>query len=224
MKLRLYLLPFVALAAIPANVSAQSGSDERVDDTEYAASEMSDTEHAVPQIEIELDEPETGARRVIPARQDGTAPTFVQRPVVQPLNSVEPDRYASSGSTPAPVAYTGASSGSPRSMDTYVYRAGEEPVLPAGGRVVQFDRSAWLTECARRLTPPVDDTDDDENRPANDSLARCEAYLDGYLASAQSGGLRGTPSPTGDYMLVPVTVMQPRAARYSDGTPVRARD
>lgn len=55
----------------------------------------------------------------------------------------------------------------------------------------------------------------------DDSQQRCETYLDGYMASARSGGLHGQYSQSGQYMLVPVTVMVPQRAYYSDGTPVR---
>ncbi len=52
-------------------------------------------------------------------------------------------------------------------------------------------------------------------RPAADdtSWTRCENYLDGYMESARSGALHGHQSATGEYMLVPVTVMVPQQAR-----------
>ena len=154
---------------------------------------------------------------------------------------------------------------------TYVYES-SVPVLPAGGRVVSFDREAWLDECRRRIAPveyyeedgrgevagaligtvaggvignrvagrgnrtigtlagaglgalagaAIGDSLDDRTVAVEgeDASGQCEAYLDGYMESARTGGLHGQASATGEYMLVPVTVMVPQRAVYSDGTP-----
>ncbi|WP_369026472.1 glycine zipper domain-containing protein [Qipengyuania sp. RANM35] len=52
-----------------------------------------------------------------------------------------------------------------------------------------------------------------------DRSGQCEAYLDGYMESARTGGLHGRTSASGEYMLVPVTVMVPQRAIYADGKP-----
>ncbi|MFA6218804.1 MAG: hypothetical protein WC692_03385 [Erythrobacter sp.] len=113
----------------------------------------------------------------------------------------------------------------------YIYQEAEPPV-PAGGRLVQFDREAWLAECSRRIAPRAGGDGDDEIaadrdhprhiEPTLDDKSRqsCETYLDGYMQSAQTGGLHGQYSQSGQYMLVPVTVLVPQRAVYSDGTPV----
>lgn len=112
--------------------------------------------------------------------------------------------------------------GNARSSDqyTYVYE-GSAPSLPAGARIVEFDRSAWLAECRRRLAPVSYYEEDDraEATPGGDDQSgQCEAYLDGYMESARTGGLHGHTSASGDYMLVPVTVMIPQRVVYGDGT------
>ena len=156
---------------------------------------------------------------------------------------------------------------------TYVYQ-GSSPMVPAGGRIVSFDREAWLAECRRRIAPvtyyeedgrgevvgaaigavaggllgnriagrgnrtvgtiagaglgaaagmAIGDTMDDRvvAVEGEDDGGQCEAYLDGYMESARTGGLHGQYSSTGEYMLVPVTVMVPQRAIYADGTPVK---
>lgn len=120
--------------------------------------------------------------------------------------------------------------GDPRAAGgyTYVYES-SVPTLPAGGRIVEFDREGWLAECRRRIAPVTYNDDGDngdwaDNRgmaseSGNDG-GRCEAYLDGYMESARTGGLHGHTSSSGDYMLVPVTVMVPQRAVYGDGMPV----
>ena len=155
---------------------------------------------------------------------------------------------------------------------TYVYES-SVPVLPMGGRIVQFDREAWLAECRARIAPVTYYEEDGDGEVAgaaigavaggvignriagrgnrtlgtlagaglgalagaaigdslddrtvavegDDRSGECEAYLDGYMESARTGGLHGQQSSTGEYMLVPVTVMVPRKAVYSDGAPV----
>lgn len=152
---------------------------------------------------------------------------------------------------------------------TYVYE-GSAPPVPPGGRIVTFDREAWIAECTRRITPveyyeedgngevagavvgavvgglagravagrgnrtlgtlagaglgavagaAIGDSVDDRSVPAysEDRSGECAAYLDGYMASARTGGLHGQYSPSGEYMLVPVTVMVPQRAVYSQG-------
>ncbi len=120
-----------------------------------------------------------------------------------------------------------------RSM-TYVPSggAGAFPV-PPGGRIVQFDRAAWLAECRDRLSTYEDDKrgevigalagaaigDAVEGDPQSSAEAygECEAYLDDYMASAQSGALSGAPAYYGqEYMLVPVTVTVPQRAVYRE--------
>ena len=263
MTMRIIIALTSGVAMFPAAAFAQGALEYGVGEYEYAEPLPEETEdNAVdPSIRLEPTEAQ-GAQRVIEARQDGTTPTFVERPVLQPLRTVDPDRsgiadntasgadFVEDSAVHAPVTYANTrpvaaevvGSAETRmqgpvyrsgSGQSYVYRAGEEPRLPLGGRVVQFDRAAWLQECSRRLAPQrgyIDNSDEyydydeieyDPER-ANAAMSRCEAYLDSYIASARSGGLRNIASSTGDYMLVPVTVMQPRQARYSDGTPVRA--
>ena len=251
------------IAMLPVAAFAQDALEYEIGGYEYAEplpDEVSEQE-VEPLIVLEPIE-ERGAQRAIQARQDGSAPTFVERPVLQPLRTVDPDRtgmigapaagadFAEDSAVAAPMTYTDAppvASGAigstvtpmPVPVDrsgagqTYVYRAGEEPRLPLGGRIVQFDRAAWLQECSRRLAPQRGYTDNSDEYydyeeieydpvRANAATRQCEAYLDSYMASARSGGLRNSASSTGDYMLVPVTIMRPQQARYSDGTPVRA--
>ena len=262
MTMRSIVALISGIAMLPAAAFAQDALEYEIGGYEYAEPlpEEGVEGEVEPRIVLEPTE-ERGAQRTIQARQDGTAPTFVERPVLQPLRTVDPDRssiigttaagadFAQDSTVEAPLSYTEASpvaSGAigarmPAPVDrsgagqTYVYRAGEEPRLPLGGRVVQFDRAAWLQECSRRLAPQRGYTDNSDEyydyeeieydpERANAATRRCETYLDSYMASAQSGGLSNSASPTGDYMLVPVTVMQMQQARYSDGTPVRARD
>lgn len=265
MRMRNIIALTSGIAMLPGAAFAQDALEYEIGGYEYAEplpEEVAEQE-VQPRIVPEPTE-ERGAQRAIQARQDGTTPKFIERPVLQPLRTVDPDRTGMIGTTAAgadfaqdsavepAVTYTdsppvesGAIGSTVTPMlapvdrngggQTYVYRAGEEPRLPLGGRVVQFDRAAWLQECSRRLAPQrgyIDNSDEyydyeeieyDPER-ANAATLRCEAYLDSYMASARSGGLRSSASPTGDYMLVPVTVMQIQQARYSDGTPVRARD
>ncbi len=120
-----------------------------------------------------------------------------------------------------------------RSM-TYVPSggAGAFPV-PPGGRIVQFDRAAWLAECRDRLSTYEDDKRGEvigalagaaigdavegDPQPSAEAYAECEAYLDDYMASAQSGALSGAPAYYGqEYMLVPVTVTVPQRAVYRE--------
>ena len=253
------------ITVLPGAAIAQDALEYEIGGYEYAEPLQEEVaqEEVEPRIILEPTD-ERGAQRAIQARQDGTTPTFVERPVLQPLRTVDPDRngiigttaagadFAEDSSVQAPVSYTDTApvtSGAigsigtrmPAPVDrsgagqTYVYRADQEPRLPLGGRVVQFDRVAWLRECSRRLAPQRGYTDNSDEyydyeeieydpERANAATRRCETYLDSYMASARSGGLRNNASPTGDYMLVPVTVMQMQQARYSDGTPVRARD
>ncbi|MDP4573752.1 hypothetical protein Q9K02_01195 [Qipengyuania sp. G39] len=253
------------IAMLPGAAFAQAALEYEIGGYEYAEPlpEEVAEEEVKPRIVLEPTE-ERVAQRAIEARQDGTAPTFVERPILQPLRTVDPDRTGVIGTTAAgadfahdsalqaPVTYTDAppvASGAigstvtpmPAPVDrsdagrTYVYRAGQEPRLPLGGRIVQFDRAAWLQECSRRLAPQRGYTDNSDEyydydeieydpERSNAATRRCETYLDSYMASSRSGGLQNSASPTGDYMLVPVTVMQMQQARYSDGTPVRARD
>lgn len=102
-----------------------------------------------------------------------------------------------------------------------VIAGGEPPNVPPGGRLVQFDRDAWLTECDRRLSLPHDEDDEDSPtaRSPRGSWSECERYLDRYMASARSGALHGQYSDSGQYMLVPVTVMVPRRAVYRTVAP-----
>ncbi|MBX7494611.1 glycine zipper 2TM domain-containing protein [Qipengyuania sp. 6B39] len=238
---------------------------------------------AVPVEAVEPDYSEIGAQRVILERGSPEPEIFTPRPVVQPIPSVEPDAYAADRDyAEPPRALHPAMRRTTAAGQPYVYRAGRVPALPAGGRVVQFDRQEWLAACADRLTPAyayADERDGDGkiagavvgavvggiagNRIAGRgsrtagtligagagalggmavggaldrqeervsgiyeddyaySYRRCEAYLDQYMASAYSGGLDGRYSATGDYFLVPVTVVVPQRAYYSDGTPVR---
>ena len=263
MTMRIIIVLTSGVAMFPAAAFAQDALEYGVGEYEYAEPlpEEMDDNTAEPEIRLEPIE-ERGAQRVIESRQDGSTPTFVERPVLQPLRTVDPDRSGIAGNTAAGADFADDSvvqpavtyattpqvtSGAFGSAEmrtpgpvyrggagqSYVYRAGEEPRLPLGGRVVQFDRAAWLQECSRRLAPQrgyIDNSDDyydyeeieyDPER-ATAAMSRCEAYLDSYMASARSGGLRNSASSTGDYMLVPVTVMQPRQARYGDGAPVRA--
>ena len=254
-----------SLVTLPAAAFAQDTLEYEIGGYEYAAPSPDEVaeDEVEPRIVLEPTV-ERGAQRAIQSRQDGTAPTFVDRPVLQPLLTVDPDRtsmigtaaagadFAQDSAVQAPVTYTDGppvTNGAIHSTgirmptpverggggQTYVYLAGEEPRLPLGGRVVQFDRAAWLQECSRRLAPQRGYTDNSDEyydyeeieydpERANAATQRCEVYLDNYMASARSGGLRNGASPTGDYMLVPVTIMQMQQARYSDGTPVRARD
>ena len=263
MTMRIIIALTSGVAMFPATAFAQDALEYGVGEYEYAEPLPQDTEDTTVEPEIRLEPTEErGAQRVIGARQDGSTPTFVERPVLQPLRTVDPDRSGIAGNTasgadfaddsvvqpavtyattppvtsgafgsaemrtPGPVYRGGAG-------QSYAYRAGEEPRLPLGGRVVQFDRAAWLQECSRRLAPQrgyIDNSDEyydyeeieyDPER-ATAAMSRCEVYLDSYMASARSGGLRNSASSTGDYMLVPVTVMQPRQARYGDEAPVRA--
>lgn len=120
-----------------------------------------------------------------------------------------------------------------RSM-TYVPSggAGAFPV-PPGGRIVQFDRAAWLAECRDRLSTYEDDKRGEvigalagaaigdavegDPQPSAEAYGECEAYLDDYMASAQSGALSGAPAYYGqEYMLVPVTVTVPQRAVYRE--------
>lgn len=156
----------------------------------------------------------------------------------------------------------------PHGNVTYVYE-GATPVVPMGGRVVEFDSEAWLAECRRRIAPvsyyeedgngevvgavvgaaagglignrvagrgnrtlgtlagagigavvgaAVGDAVDDRAVMAEgqDTTGQCEAYLDGYMESARTGGLHGQHSATGEYMLVPVTVLVPQRAVYGE--------
>ena len=260
MTMRIIIALTSGVAMFPATAFAQDAMEYGVGEYEYAKPlpEEIDDDMAEPEIRLEPIE-ERGAQRVIEARQDGSTPTFVERPVLQPLRTVDPDRSGIAGNTASgadfaddsvlqpsvtyatspPVTSGEMSSAEMRTPgpvyrggagQPYVYRAGEEPRLPLGGRVVQFDHAAWLQECSRRLAPQrgyIDNSDEyyeyeeieyDPER-ATAAMIRCEVYLDSYMASARSGGLRNSASATGDYMLVPVTVMQ---ARYGDGAPVRA--
>jgi hypothetical protein len=115
-----------------------------------------------------------------------------------------------------------------RNSDYIQYEA-DSPV-PAGGRLVHFDPEMWLDECSRRIAPQPEDDEGASHRrhhrpmePAveDNSRQQCQAYLDDYMRSARSGGLHGLNSESGQYMLVPVTVLVPQRAAYGDGTPVR---
>lgn len=140
--------------------------------------------------------------------------------------------------------------------------------LPAGARVVRFDREAWLAECRNRLATHDesdrskaigaiagaaiggvagnriagsgdrlagtaagaaigalaggaigDSIDDGQATPAS-AYGECEAYLDDYMQSAMNGEFRDRPSHYGqEYMLVPVTISEPRKAVYREVTP-----
>ncbi len=265
MTLRNIIALTSGIAMLPGAAFAQAALEYEIGGYEYAEplAEQNAEDGDEPRIVLELTE-DRGAKRAIQSRQDETSPVFVERPVLQPLRTVDPDRTGMIGTAAAgadfaqdtavqvPVTYTDAPpvasgaigstvtpmpapAGRSGAGRTYVYRAGQEPRLPLGGRVVQFDRAAWLQECSRRLAPQRGYTDNSEEyydyeeieydpERAIAAMGRCEAYLDSYIASARSGALRNSTSSTGDYMLVPVTVMQPRQARYSDGTPVRAGD
>lgn len=116
--------------------------------------------------------------------------------------------------------------------------------LPAGAQIVRFDRAEWLEECRARLDTydegdrynilgvsvsagagtasgaAVGDTIGNKSDARHDSYSQCQAYLDGYLDRAQSSAGRIPNIHDGQYMLIPVTVLVPQRAVYSDGTAV----
>ncbi|MEZ5681042.1 MAG: hypothetical protein R3E14_07055 [Erythrobacter sp.] len=173
---------------------------------------------------------------VDPDVEIGDLPAQSEAPIVEPApattGSAEAPRirYADPAIHAQPAAPGGASRVIYRRNGqdalpgyTYVYES-SVPTLPAGGRVVQFDREAWLAECRHRLGPVtyyVEDGYDEVMVESEDRSGECEPYLDGYMESARTGGLHNRHSSTGEYMLVPVTVMIPQRAVYADGTPVK---
>ena len=179
MTLRNIIALTSGIAMLPGAAFAQAALEYEIGGYEYAEplpEEVAEQE-VEPRIVLEPTE-ERGARRAIEARQEGTAPTFVERPILQPLRTVDPDRtgmigttaagadFAQDSAVQAPVTYTDAPpvasgaigstvtpmpapAGRSGAGRTYVYRAGQEPRLPLGGRIVQFDRAAWLQELCR---------------------------------------------------------------------------
>ena len=111
------------------------------------------------------------------------------------------------------ISYAGEGDGG-----TYEYAPPPGSVLPGGGELVTFDRTAWLAECRARLTGysvseraramaalrdlgldgvPLDNAD---------GADECERYLNAYVARAQTLPAPTTTMPGRQYMLVPVTV------------------
>ena len=104
---------------------------------------------------------------------------------------------------------------------TYSYGyADTSPRVPAGSRLVNFDRNVWLGECRARLA--TYDTEGERRSalgldpalPARGDA--CATYLDDYVARAEAGALQAQPRYGEEYMLVPVTVMVPYAPRAQD--------
>lgn len=160
------------------------------------------------------------ARRVIPARRSNeNGRIFVQEPVVQGTNDnsgadfsrkTMPDSRVTATAVSGPVASTAEMVQLP---------------VPAGGRIVTFDRSAWLAECRARLatygeTERADVLDRQRRRQVTSAPAQgdeCQAYLDDYLADAMAGTLENrTPVYGQEYMLVPVEIAVPRRPLYRD--------
>ena len=209
--------------ALPGSAQAQHMLDQVIGNYEYAQPAGNDG------AEAQEAEEERGARRSIPARAQPAGATFVPRPMVQPIPSLEPDPvvptaegadYAvDTGRQPVTMyANTAATSASPGGSYTYI--AGREPKLPSGARVVSFDSGAWVTACALRLAPEREAGEEAERRYAA-AKSRCSDYLDAYISGARSGALDGKASASGEYMMIPVTIMVPQRAQYTDGTPVQ---
>ena len=65
----------------------------------------------------------------------------------------------------------------------------------------------------------VGDAIEDGNRGRTDSYGQCQAYLDDYMQKATASAGTMQYAQSGQYMLVPVTVVVPQRAVYRDGTP-----
>lgn len=167
------------IALIPSLAMAQSqaGVDYPTDTYEYAEPLQAEAVQAEPADKVVvIEEIEIGAERAIMERQSPEPEIFTPRLVAQPIPSVEPDAYAASQMR-APASYAARTAmGQP-----YVYRMGQVPVVPAGGRVVQFDQQAWLSACADRLAPTYAYEDERDG----------DGKVAGAVVGAVAGGIVG---------------------------------
>ena len=214
------------------------------------------------EIQEEVVETVFPAERVTPARP---APVVIERVEIDEVPAYAGAEFARPGTDNGRVtAY--------RMQRAYIQQDDgshtEIVGLPAGARVVRFDREAWLAECRNRLATheesdrgkvigaiagaaiggvagnriagsgnrlvgtaagaaigalaggAIGDSIDDRQAPPASAYGECEAYLDDYMQSALNGEFRGQPSYYGqEYMLVPVTISEPRKAVYREVPP-----
>jgi hypothetical protein len=97
---------------------------------------------------------------------------------------------------------------------------------PAGGRDVpsRLDRPSNRTVGIVLETGAEAETATvaagDRTEGVSGSYYQCQDYLDDYVARAREGVFQYPERNSEQYMLVPVTVLVPQRAIYSDGTPV----
>ena len=211
-RLGLTLAATLGLCAGAANAQDNAGADYTNRNSAATTQESGEPQ------DVEEQRP---ARRVIPARRiNENGRIFVEKPVVQGTTetagadfsrkTMPGDSFETVLPVPGPV----------RSTEEMV----QLPV-PAGGRIVNFDRSAWLAECRARLatygeTERAGVLDRRSGRQVTSAPAQgdeCQAYLDDYMADAMAGTLENrTPVYGQEYMLVPVEIAVPRRPVYRD--------